>query len=73
MYNENGDTMKALITGASSGLGREFAKILSNMGYDLILVARRKKRLESLQKEFIDKLMQDKFNDENIRGVIANV
>lgn len=29
--------------------------------------------IESLQKEFIDKLMQDKFNDENIRGVIANV
>jgi len=43
--------MKALITGASSGMGREFARILSKMGYDLILVARRKKRLESLAKE----------------------
>ncbi|MCM1370388.1 MAG: SDR family oxidoreductase [Clostridium sp.] len=41
--------MKALITGASSGLGKEFANILSNMGYDLILVARRKKKLESLK------------------------
>ena len=43
--------MKALITGASSGLGREFAYILSNKGYDLILVARRKKRLEKIKNE----------------------
>lgn len=43
--------MKALITGASSGLGRDFSRILSEMGYDLILVARRKKKLESLKKE----------------------
>lgn len=41
--------MKALITGASSGLGKDFARILSNMGYDLILVARRKERLEDLK------------------------
>lgn len=43
--------MLALITGASSGMGKEMAKILSDQGYDLILVARRKKRLQDLKKE----------------------
>lgn len=51
LYTYYGDNMKALITGASSGLGRDFAKILSEMGYDLILVARRKKKLDELKKE----------------------
>lgn len=50
-YNGYGDNMKALITGASSGIGRDMARELSIRGYDLILVARRKNRLETLKKE----------------------
>lgn len=46
-----GGLMKVLITGASSGIGKSFAKILSSQGHDLILVARRKKKLEDLAKE----------------------
>ena len=43
--------MKALITGASSGIGCDIARNLSARGYDLIIVARRKTRLERLKKE----------------------
>lgn len=43
--------MIALITGASSGLGADFAKELSKEGYDLILVARSKEKLEKIAKE----------------------
>ena len=43
--------MKALITGASSGIGRDMAKYLSRLGYDLVVVARNKEALEELKKE----------------------
>ncbi len=43
--------MLALITGASSGMGRDMARILAKKGYDLILVARRRERMLELKKE----------------------
>ena len=41
----------ALITGASSGIGREFAIVLAKNGYDIVAVARRRELLESLAVE----------------------
>jgi len=43
--------MRALITGASSGIGREMAIQLSKMGYDLILAARNQSALVDLKQQ----------------------
>lgn len=42
--------MRALITGASSGIGRDMARELDKRGFDLVLVSRDKAKLEEVKK-----------------------
>lgn len=46
--------MKAVVTGASSGIGEEFARQLKAKGYTVVLAARRRERLEKLKTELGD-------------------
>lgn len=65
----------ALVTGASSGIGRELARALAVRGHDLVLVARRRERLEELARELgvrgarAEALPADLATDAGVRAV----
>lgn len=69
--------MKALITGASSGMGREMARYLSGKGWSLILVARREENLLKLKDELnnspeIKIIATDLSSSENAKKLYEN-
>lgn len=68
--------MKALITGASSGLGWEMANILSEKGYDIIAVARREERLKELKRRLktdVEILCLDVTKQEDIEQIASRL
>lgn len=82
-----GNGKKALITGASSGIGRDMARLLGGMGYGLILVSRNGEKLGSLARELPGETqiicldlsaeracfeLYDRVKDENVEILINN-
>ena len=70
----------ALITGASSGMGEAFARELASQNYDLIIVARRKDRLEELTEELksnysisVDVIVADLSTEKGIERVEEHI
>ena len=76
--SEGSDRPLALVTGASSGIGRAYAERLAADGYDLVVVARRGDRLEELKRRLeaahgvsVQALVADLSTDPGVRRVDA--
>lgn len=71
--------MKILITGASSGIGRDMARILGKEGNDLVLVARDEEKLQEVKAEIeqmgvtVEAISMDLSNEENCKTLHQNV
>ena len=70
--------MKALITGASSGIGKDMARILANKGYELVIVARDEKKLEEVKNELspitkVEIISKDLSDEENCKEIYKEV
>ena len=66
----------AIITGASSGLGKHFAKTLSSAGANLVICARRLKNLEALKDEIDGEVLvlpMDVTSEESVLNFFSEV
>lgn len=68
--------MKALVTGASSGIGMDMAKYLGDKGFDLVIVGRNKEKLEEVKEKVktnVEIITMDISKEENCMEIYNNV
>jgi NADP-dependent 3-hydroxy acid dehydrogenase YdfG len=63
----------ALVTGASSGIGRATAELLAKNGYYVFAVARRMDRLEQIRSDHIEPIKLDVTDEEAISRTVNHV